>query len=374
MYETVEQPFIRSQRPGLADALRQTRTLGPRALTRIDALRTLWKSLEGTFGDPRLRQLFGRYATYCGSSPFEAPATLGLIAHVEQLGVHRVSGGMRALGEALGLLARELGVEFRLASQVERIVVTAGRARGVVLEGGASVASDAIVFNGDVSALSSGLLGADVAGAVKPISPDRRSLSAVTWAMVARVNRFPLAHHNVFFSSDYAREFRALLREHRGADEPTVYVCAQDRGDLAADPPEERLLLVVNAPPTGADAAAWTDEEIRRWERATFSTLNRCGLSLTPRATEIATPADFHRRHPATGGALYGARSQGAFSSLARPGARSKVAGLYLAGGSVHPGPGVPMAALSGRLAARRVLEDLASTRRSSRAAISGTT
>jgi 1-hydroxycarotenoid 3,4-desaturase len=377
IYETVEAPFLRSQRPGLTDALRQATAQGPGVLGRIDALRTMWKAIESTFGDPRLRQLFGRYATYCGSSPFEAPATLNLIAHVEQLGVHSVMGGMRALAEALTTLAEELGVTFRFDAQVIRIVVGGGRARRVVLADGDAVAGDAIVFNGDVSALASGLLGPDVRGAVKPVRSDRRSLSAVTWAMVARAEGFPLAHHNVFFSRDYASEFKALLGEHRGADEPTVYVCAQDRGHGAGpvvDGTDERLFIIVNAPPTGADTDAWTNEEIQRWERATFSTLSRSGLSLTPRARRVTTPHDFDRRFPATGGALYGVRSMGAFSSLARPGARSRTPGLYLAGGSVHPGPGVPMAALSGRLAARQILGDLASTRRSCRAAISGTT
>jgi 1-hydroxycarotenoid 3,4-desaturase len=257
-------------------------------------------------------------------------------------------------------------------------VVTGGRARGVRLEGEGRLASDAVLFNGDAAALAGGLLGRDAASSVKAPSPGLASLSAITWAIAGRAEGFPLEHHNVFFSADYPREFQALLREGRCADEPTVYACAQGPAQQGAvgtnSPDEERLLLVVNAPPTGADAAAWTDEEIHRWERATFSTLTRCGLTLTPRATRVTTPADFHRRFPGTGGSLYGQRARGALSPLSRPGSRSKTQGLYLAGGSIHPGPGVPMAALSGRLAAQQILADLGSTPRSPRGGTSGTT
>jgi 1-hydroxycarotenoid 3,4-desaturase len=383
IYDTVEGPFLRAQRPGLAGALRQAATHGPGVVARIDAMRTMWGAIESTFADARMRQLFGRYATYVGSSPFEAPATFNLVAHVERCGVQLVEGGMRALAEALVVLATELGVTLRFGARVATIALDRGRAARAVLESGESIAADAIVFNGDAAALSTGLLGDQVRGAVKPVRVERRSFSAVTWELVTRAAGFPLAHHNVFFSRDYPAEFEAL-RAGGVPDEVTAYVCAQDRGKAAAPPgsprlaasqdeSDERLLVVVNAPPTG-DGAPWTPEDIERWERATFATLNRSGLSLTPRATRVTTPRDFHLRFPATGGALYGPRASGAFSSLARPGSRSRTPGLYLAGGSVHPGPGVPMATLSGRLAAQQILGDLRSTRRSFPAATSGTT
>ena len=374
VYQTAEGPFLRSQRPEWADAVRAVRTFGLASLLRVDALRTMAHALDRTFATPHLRQLFGRYATYCGSSPFEAPATFNLIAHVERLGVHRVDGGISALAAALERLARDLGVAFLFDADVERIGVSGGAARSVRLRGGTALGGDAVVFNGDVAALPALLSGVDPLRAVRATSPEQRSLSAVTWAVVGRAARFPLLHHNVFFAADAAAEFRAIAEGSRVPEAPTVYVCAQARVDEEAGDGDEACLLVVNAPPTGGDPNAWNDEVMRRWERATFSTLEQCGLTLTPRATVRTTPADFHRRFPATGGALYGPRTAGAFGPLLRQGARSRVTGLYLAGGSVHPGAGVPMAAISGRLAAKRVIEGFASTRRSLPAVTSGTT
>ena len=100
--------------------------------------------------------------------------------------------------------------------------------------------------------------------------------------------------------------------------------------------------------------------------------LQRCGLQVQPRSVVITGPTEFHRLFPATGGALYGQASHGWMASFRRPGATTALPGLYLAGGSVHPGPGVPMAALSGRLAAETLLVHLGSTRRSHPVRISG--
>ncbi len=344
----------------MSNVLKDHGLTGLAVFARLDSHRSMWRALEQRFSAPRLRQLFGRYATYCGSSPFETPATLNLVAHVEAEGVYRTRGGMRGLVVALERLATSLGVEILCAHAVDRIVVEGGRAVGVVsME--ETHRADAIVFNGDVSALGSGLLGVSSSSAASATARSDRSLSAVTWAMVARPSGFPLLHHNVFFSDDYAAEFDAILRRGRVPDEPTIYVCAQDRGDEVREDSEERLLVLANAPATGDDPNEWNPHERERCTTATMSMLQRAGLTLEPAESVQTTPADFHRLFPGTGGALYGPRSKGALSALSRQGASSKIPRLYLAGGSVHPGPGVPMAALSGRLAAAQICEDLGS-------------
>jgi 1-hydroxycarotenoid 3,4-desaturase len=347
------------------------------ALARVDAHRTMARALAKAFASPHLRQLFGRYATYVGSSPFEAPATLNLIAHVEAEGVYRVRDGMGAVPKALEARARGLGVAIVRSADVERVVIESGRAAGVIAEG-ELVRADAVVFNGDVSALGAGLMGDGVRGAVAPTPRGARSLSAITWTALARARGAPLVHHNVFFADPHAyrAELEAVLVHRRVPDAPTVYVCAQDRGDapLPDGHGEERLLVLVNAPATGDAPSHWTPWEIERCENAMSKSLERCGLTIEASAVSRTTPVDFHRRFPASGGALYGPIARGALSAFARASTTTRVPGLYLAGGSVHPGPGVPMAALSGRIAAARVLADLASTARSRTVGISGTT
>ena len=383
VYDTLEGPYIRSERPSL---LRMATDLGPRGLGVLAGLgpfATLWRSLARHFHDPRLQQLFGRYATYCGSSPFAAPATLMLVAQVEMDGVWAVEGGMLAVAQALADLAQRRGATLRYGQACDEVLVHNGRACGVRLASGESLAADSVVFNGDVAALPAGLFGQAAARAVPPVAPASRSLSAMTWAITARATGFPLVRHNVFFCSDYAAEFRDIFKHRRLPREGTVYVCAQDRDDTGAAPagplsgtaPDgaERLLCLVNAPATG-DASPFEPSETEPCEQTHFALLQRCGLMIDrrPHNTVLTTPADFNQLFPATGGALYGQASRGWMDSFRRPSSTSRLPGLYLAGGSVHPGPGVPMAALSGQLAAATLMAHLDSTSRSRRVLISG--
>lgn len=222
---------------------------GLAALTSIGPFSNFWHLLGRYFQDPRLRQLFGRYATYCGASPWSAPATLMLIAHVEQAGVWSVGGGMHALAKVLAEQAQAQGASIRYGTHCSRIVVRDGRACGVLLDNGESLEAQAVVFNGDCEALAQGLLGAEARAAVPAIAHAQRSLSALTWSIQARTEGFALARHNVFFDSDYAREFDDIFKRRQLPARGTVYVCAQDRSDDSADPGcNERLLCLVNAP------------------------------------------------------------------------------------------------------------------------------
>lgn len=364
IYKTLKGTFIASERPASPIDLTLRVGLGSLdQLLRTAPMKTLWGALGENFSDPRLRQLFGRYATYVGSSPLLAPATLMLIAHVEQEGVWLVDGGMKRLASALQELGERNGATFHFGAHVSEVMAGPRGVTGVRLADGNVITCDAVIFNGDASALANGLLGAAARSGGADMTRSQRSLSAVTWCLNARTGGFPLSHHTVFFADDYPSEFENVFKRRRVPASPTVYICAQDRHASESAEPErdrERLLVLINAPADGdVTELAPAHERKALWQRAR-AVFGACGLEIEdPDGRGVLTaPEDFNRLFPGTGGALYGRANHGAFESFARPSAVTKIAGLYLAGGSVHPGAGVPMATMSGRIAAARLMAD----------------
>jgi len=366
IYSTLENDYLRAPQTGM---LGLTARFGLRRLPELAGIRPytrMWRALGQHFADPRLQQLYGRYAGYCGASPFLAPATLMLVAAVEQQGVWLIEGGMYRLIEMLQAQCTAHGVSFRFAERVQKIHADHRRVKAVELASGERLTADAVVFNGDVSALGSGLLGDTVKQSANPVRLPERSMSAVTWSMCMPRLDAPLVRHNVFFADDYRQEFHDIFGHHGVPAAPTVYVCAQDRDSAGRHNGSgiDRLLLIMNAAPTG-DVQSYTEGESAACVMRTFEQLRHCGLELqpTPGQSIMTTPSDFERMFPGTGGALYGRASHGWMSAFRRPGSKTPIPGLYLAGGSTHPGPGVPMAGLSGRAAAHSVLRDFGLTK-----------
>jgi 1-hydroxycarotenoid 3,4-desaturase len=349
-WRTLYRPMIEQEEASFPRLLAQT---PPQRLVRLNPYISLWQEVSGRFKDPRLRQLFGRYATYCGSSPFEAPGVLSMIAHIEQQGVWTIDGGMSALAHALERLARRRGVKFHFDTEIERLHLPNGEVRGVV--NGRLSETEAVVFNGDVAALSE--MGAATTSATTRAS---RSLSAVTMCAKGLAEGPALPCHNVFFSSDYEAEFRQLRHARQVPSEPTVYLYAPDAAE--ADGLDGRYMALINAPPDGE--RSYSEREVQEYREVMLAQMKRCGTMLTPdpKTVVMTTPTDFAIRFPRTGGALYGRPVHGWRASFQRPGIRTPIPGLYCAGGSVHPGSGVPMAALSGYMAARAVMRDFALT------------
>ena len=363
IFDALDAPFIQRSRTGPLGLGWRMGTAGFGDYCTLRPYTSLWRALGGYFADPRLRQLFARYATYCGSSPFAGPATLMLIAHVEASGVWLIEGGMHRLAQALATLAEREGATIRPGCAVATVDVTHGRAGGVTLSTGERLSADHVIVNADPAAIGGGRFGDAITRSVATVPRAARSLSAMVWMMRGQVAGMPLAAHNVAFSDDYRGEFDALASG-RVPPSPTVYVRAQT---------DDAFQIIVNAPANG-DTQNHTRQEIDRCRTQMLGALARCGVTLTPTAEAVSTPADFEALNRSTGGALYGRASHGWAASFRRQGARTRTAGLYCAGGSCHPGAGVPMAALSGRQAAECLLLDRASTARFHRPATAGGT
>ena len=329
------------------------RMRSPMDLARIDPFTTLADRARATFDDPRLAQWAGRYATYSGSSPFEVPATLACIVHVEShFGAWYPMGGLGTLCDAFVRVAQRAGAEVRTGSDVAEITTAGNRVTGVVLASGERLSADIVVANVDAEHLYGDLL--DDQGALRKVRRAERSTSGFVIVAGVRGATPGLAHHNIWFGPDERREFTQLSAEQRFADEPTVYACVSSVTDPSQAPPgDENWFLLVNAP-------ARPERTPEHYEQVVFDQLARHGVELRGRMDfhEIITPGDLMDRYRSPGGAIYGSSSNGRKAAFLRPGNRGPRRGLYLVGGSSHPGGGLPLVTKSAEIVAAMVEHD----------------
>jgi phytoene desaturase len=323
-------------------------------------LRRAWGSYHSTvaahFRSPHLRQMFDRYPTYVGSSPYGSPATLAVIPYIEYAhGGWHVEGGLYRVVESLVALARELGVRLHANARVARIEREGSRARGVSLADGTRLASDVVVMNGDSATTAALLDGAGVGGDDNgggPRDASGRSLSGFVMLLGLRRRLEGLAHHTVYFSSDYRAEFSQLFDARRFPEDPTVYVCAPSRTDRGLAPEGgETLFVMANAP---AGGGAWDERQIESARARVFARLAKGGfpdVASDVVVSDVWTPERFAGEYLCPGGAIYGAHSHGWRSAFLRtPNRHARVGGLYHVGGSSHPGGGTPTVLLSARI------------------------
>lgn len=334
---------------------------------------TMARHLALTFREPKLRQLFGRFATYVGGTPQTTPALLSLIWQAEAAGVWVVEGGMHRLAQALEGLAQAGGARFRYGVAAARILEHWGQVSGVALNDGSSLAADAVVFNGDPAALRQGFLGPDVRKAIPARAVSPRSLSARVWAFAAKPSGRDLAHHNVFFTADPGREFGPLARG-RTPEAASFYVCAQDRGLGVTPRGRERFEIILNAPPLPTNSPPPPPAEDLRCHDLMLSTMTDFGLTFDPAPplSAMTGPGGWAAMFPGSQGSIYGLSPAGTTAAFRRPPAATALPGLWLAGGGAHPGAGVPMAARSGLHAAAAILSAPPSASRSGRTAMPG--
>jgi phytoene desaturase len=294
-------------------------------------------------GDARLRVLLDRYATYAGADPRKAPAALAAIVHAEHAyGGWYLAGGLGTLADALLRRAQAHKVLIRTGIAATRIEIAAGSVTGVRLGDGFVEPADVVVANADARSVYTDLL--PTPDRAKPLR--ERSLAGFVLLLAVRGHTPGLAHHTVFFPPVYDDEFDAIFRHGQPASDPTVFVTVA--GDPAVHPPgDEAWFILVNAPPqVDWRAPAVADNYADR----VLATLAARGLDVRDRVLfrEVRTPADLAEATAAPDGAIYGTPAH----RLLRPPNTGPVRGLYLVGGSVHPGGGLPMVTLSAKIVA----------------------
>lgn len=361
LYEATKEVFLFRPFRGLRELVS---TANLRLLPQLASLgftTTLDASLRGRLRSEKLIQLFDRFATYNGSSPYHAPATLNIISHVELgLGAWYPRGGMGRIAAALEGLCSRQGIEVVRSAKVHRLIRIGNRVAGLAVDG-YERGFDAVISNVDALWSYRNLLAP--VGIPVPRSLARAERSSSGFLMLAAVsgNHPDLSHHNIFFSDDYREEFRDIFDRRRLPEAMTIYLSIASKSDPSLAPAgKENWYLLVNAPAGGIDHDA--PERHERYAEQVLARLAQFGLKPDIEWHRTMPPVWIEGRYNSLDGAIYGTSSNSIFSAFLRPAGRVPgLSNMYLAGGSAHPGGGIPLAILSGKLAAERLLADMRS-------------
>ena len=319
---------------------------------KIDAMRSMNKANKSFFTNPKTVQFFNRYATYNGSNPYQAPATLNVIPHLENgFGAFFPKGGMHSITTALLQLAKDIGIEIQYNTKVEKILTQNDQVTGVQTST-ITIEADVVVSNMDIYHTYTKLLSNHPAP--KRIHTQERSSSALIFYWGIKQSFPSLLLHNIFFSNDYEAEFKAIFEQKSIYQDPTVYINISNKHS-PTDAPEgcENWFVMINVP--NNTNQNW-DELITRAKQNIIEKINtslHTDIESLIVSEQILDPRSIESKTSSYQGSLYGTSSNSKFAAFLRhPNFSSEIKNLYFAGGSVHPGGGIPLALLSGKIVA----------------------
>lgn len=324
----------------------------------LDINTTLADHNTKVFKDERLAQFYNRFATYNGSSPYQTPGIMSMIPHLEQhFGTYFPKGGMHQITISMFELAKDIGVIFQFDKKVDKIVIQNKKAVGIQ-NGNATVFADVIVSNSDIVPTYRQLL-KDQKAPEKILQQPRSSSALIFyWGITKAFHQLDL--HNIFFSKDYKTEFEYIFSKKNVCNDPTVYINITSK-DEPSDAPNgcENWFTMVNVPSnTGQD---W-DEIINRTRQNIIKKLSRLlgeDISNLIAFEDILDPRSIESNTQSYQGALYGASSNNKYAAFLRhPNYKSNIKNLYFCGGSVHPGGGIPLCLLSGKIVSQLIEND----------------
>jgi len=366
VWQVTRTPFLERPLTGPMDLVRKS--IRVRDLRTVAPLTSLRRIGRRYLTDPRLRMMLDRYATYTGSDPRRAPAALVVVPYIEQtFGAWHIGGGLADLARAIYERCVERGIEFRFDAPVTQVLIDGTKASGVVLADGQRLAADIVVANIDATHLYRDLVPLEHSGsALGRLRGATASSSAFTMMLAVRGRTPDLAHHNVLFPADYDAEFDAMFGSSLSpVADPAVYVCAPDDPRMRPDDDHQGLFVMVNAPRHVAAAddpntaagpgVDWRAPGLSQaYADRVLQVLAARGLDLRERLLwrHVRTPADLEAATGSPGGSIYGTSSNGPRAAFLRPANQSPVAGLFLVGGSAHPGGGLPLVGMSAEIVA----------------------
>jgi len=328
-----------------------------KSLLRVNKIRfykTMHGANSGNFKSPLLIQLFDRYATYNGSNPYKAPATLNVIAHLENnLGTYFPVQGMYSIVQHIYELALKKGVSFQFNSLVTSIDIKNKKAIGI-RAGDKAFAFDRIVSDSDINYVINNLMDHPQKKRFDRLEPSSSAL-VFYWG----VNKeFPeLDLHNILFSGDYKEEFNNLFQKKTIDTDPTIYIFVSSKM-VKSDAPKncENWFVMVNAPSNSKEN--W-DELIYTTKQNIIAKINKTlktNIEDYIEHEKIASPITIEQDTLSKGGALYGNSSNSMFSAFLRhPNFLKGVKNLYFVGGSVHPGGGIPLCLASAKIVSKEI-------------------
>jgi phytoene desaturase len=321
-------------------------------------MRTMHGRNKQWFKTPYATQLFNRYATYNGSNPYETPATLNMIAHLEHnLGGYFPQGGMYQIAEAIYKLAIKLGVVFHFNAPVEKLLYESNKILGVLVNG-KKYRADIVISNIDASAFYRKLM----PNVKKPKSVQNKALSSsgiiFYWGIQKHMPQLDL--HNILFSADYQAEFQAIFKEKNLPADPTVYIFISSKIEKADAPEDsENWFVMINTP---ANYGQNWDDLISIARQRIIQKINKqfnTQIEQYMVSEKVASPVTIEQQTGSYKGALYGNASNGILSAFKRHANFSGTfKNLYFVGGSVHPGGGIPLCLCSAKIVDELITED----------------
>ncbi len=327
-------------------------------LSRLDVFKTLNQVNEKWFQDPRIVQLFNRYATYNGSNPYQTPGIMHIIPHLEyNLGAYFPARGIYDIVQSLVRLATDLGVQFVYNQRVNQIVVLNNHVAGVRLDKGRSQTEasyhsfDVVVSNMDIVHTYRKLLPGTSAPERVLNQPKSTSALIFYWGMKRIFMELDL--HNIFFSQDYRHEFDCLFHHQTISTDPTVYVNITSKYKPDDAPSRcENWFVMINVPNNSGQDWDGLIAEARRNILTKLSRMLKTDISKQIVCERILDPRSIESRTSSSQGALYGTSSNSRYAAFLRHANQSsRIQNLYFVGGSVHPGGGIPLCLLSAKIA-----------------------